>query len=82
MLSITNRRYRASDVILFVTLVDKLMKIEDDSDYKEFSVEPYMYEPEFSDSQSDFSESNSGSEESFADALDDHRFFQYGLDNI
>ena len=30
------------------------MKMEDDSDYEEFSFEPYMYEPEFSDSQSDF----------------------------
>ncbi len=28
--------------------------MEDDSDYDEFSVQPYMYEPEFSDSQSDF----------------------------
>ncbi|XP_052260163.1 uncharacterized protein LOC127864534 [Dreissena polymorpha] len=47
--------------------------MEDDSDYDEFSVQPYMYEPEFSDSQSDFSDSDSGSEDNFADAQDDHR---------
>ncbi|XP_052237692.1 uncharacterized protein LOC127849006 [Dreissena polymorpha] len=47
--------------------------MEVDSDYDEFSVQPYMYEPEFSDSQSDFSDSDSDSEESFADAKDDHR---------
>ncbi|KAH3813972.1 hypothetical protein DPMN_142446 [Dreissena polymorpha] len=47
--------------------------MEDDSDYDEFSVQPYMYEPEFSDSQSDFSDSDSDSEDNFADAQDDHR---------
>ena len=36
------------------------MKMEDDSDYEEFSFEPFMYEPEFSDCQSDFLKSNSG----------------------
>ncbi|KAH3893610.1 hypothetical protein DPMN_017758 [Dreissena polymorpha] len=39
-------------------------KSGNDSDYEVFSVEPYMYEPEFSDCQSDFSESDSDSEES------------------
>ncbi|KAH3733346.1 hypothetical protein DPMN_039772 [Dreissena polymorpha] len=48
------------------------MKMEDDSDY-EFSVEPYMYEPELSDSQSDVSVSESDCEEYFAVAQDDHR---------
>ena len=28
--------------------------MEDDSDNDEFSVQPYMYEPEFSDNKSDF----------------------------
>ncbi|KAH3725528.1 hypothetical protein DPMN_051374 [Dreissena polymorpha] len=45
--------------------------MEDDGDYNEFSVQPYMYEPEFSDSQSDFSDSDS--EVNFVDAQDDHR---------
>ena len=27
--------------------------MDDDSDYEELSFEPYMYEPEFSDCQSD-----------------------------
>ena len=63
----------ASDVLYLATLDKKCWKMEDDSDYDEFSVQPYMFEPEFSDSQSDFSDSDSDSEENFADAQDDHR---------
>ncbi|KAH3847942.1 hypothetical protein DPMN_090278 [Dreissena polymorpha] len=44
--------------------------MEDDSDNDEFSVQPYTYEPEFSDSQSDFSDSDC--EENLADAQYDH----------
>ncbi|KAH3817853.1 hypothetical protein DPMN_119409 [Dreissena polymorpha] len=47
--------------------------MENDSDNDEFSDEPYMFEPELSDSPSDLSESDSGSEELFADARDEHR---------
>ncbi|KAH3890558.1 hypothetical protein DPMN_014643 [Dreissena polymorpha] len=43
--------------------------MEDDTDYDEFSVQPFMYEPEFSDSQSDFSDSDS--EVKFVDAQDE-----------
>ncbi|KAH3802885.1 hypothetical protein DPMN_156581 [Dreissena polymorpha] len=47
--------------------------MDDDCDYDEFFVQPYMYEPELSDSQSEFSDSDSDSEVNFTDAQDDHR---------
>lgn len=46
------RRDRASDLIF----LEPIVKTNDgDSDFYEFSGEPYMYEPESSDCQSDFS---------------------------
>ena len=46
--------------------------MEDNRDYEEFSVEPYVYWPELRDCRSDLSESDSDSEVSCVDAQDDH----------
>ncbi|KAH3752421.1 hypothetical protein DPMN_187038 [Dreissena polymorpha] len=48
--------------------------MEDGSDYDEFFVVPYIYEPEFTDSQSDLSDSDSDSGDNFADDQEDHVF--------
>lgn len=45
---ISNRHYNTLDVILLTTLFRKWMQMEDDSEYEDFSIEPWMYAPAFS----------------------------------
>ncbi|KAH3753646.1 hypothetical protein DPMN_188288 [Dreissena polymorpha] len=52
---------RDSDLILMATLIREIGDNEDSGDVKDCSVEPYVYEPEFSDCPSDVSESDSDS---------------------
>ena len=52
---------------------EKWIKEEYDSDCEKISVEPYMYETELNECQSDLSESHSESKNYFAGAQADHR---------